>query len=174
MGTECFLNLFLEVSHIIIPIFFYNLNSNCSDLYDMRNLQEQVKKVFFYQKLFWPFTAWINCSSDLKTFANSWPSASNFKSFSILLEQFFLTVGQNNFGNKISFLWIRGGHTNISPHCVSPILSLHCNICQPQFVCPLLSLAIRVGQIGRDKLDNYKKKCSTLGWQNFSENWISG
>ena len=29
------------------------------------------------------------------------PSASNLKSFSRSLEQFFLTVGHNNFGNKI-------------------------------------------------------------------------
>ena len=79
------------------------MNSNCSNLLDMRNLQEQVKKAFCYQKLFWPFTVWINCSSDLKNFANSRPSASNFKSFSRSLEQFFLTVGQNNFGNKIPF-----------------------------------------------------------------------
>ena len=34
------------------PIFFSNLNSHCSNLLDMRNLQEQV---FCYQKLFWPF-----------------------------------------------------------------------------------------------------------------------
>ena len=86
-----------------IPIIFSNLNYNCSIFWDLRNLQEQVKKAFCYQKLFWPFTAWINCSSDLKNFANSWPSASNFKSFSWSLEQFFLTVGQNNFGNKIQF-----------------------------------------------------------------------
>ena len=45
----------------------------------------------------------MNCSSDLKIFANSQPSAWNFKSFSRSLEQFFLTVGQNNFGNKIPF-----------------------------------------------------------------------
>ena len=70
----------------------------------MRNLQEQVKKAFCYQKLFWSFTVWINCSSDLKNFANSRPSASNFKFFSRSLEQFFLTVGQNNFGNKIPLL----------------------------------------------------------------------
>ena len=70
----------------------------------MRNLQEQVKKAFCYQKLFWPFTVWINCSSDLKNFKNSRPSASNFKNFSRSLEQFFLTVGQNNFGDKIPFL----------------------------------------------------------------------
>ena len=50
-------------------------NSTCSNLLDMRNFQEQVKEVF--------------CS------------ASNFKSYSPSLEQFFLTVGQNNFGNKI-------------------------------------------------------------------------
>ena len=53
----------------------------------MRNLQEQVKKAFFYQKWFWPFTVWINCSNDLKQFANSGPSA--FKSFSRSQEQFF-------------------------------------------------------------------------------------
>ena len=69
----------------------------------MRNLQEQVKKAFCYQKLFWPFTVWINCSLDLIFFANSRHSASNFKSFSQSLKQFFLTVGQNNFGNKIPF-----------------------------------------------------------------------
>ena len=53
--------------------------------------------------MFWPFTVWINCSSDLENFANSRPSASNFKSFSQSLKQFFLTVGQNNFVNKIPF-----------------------------------------------------------------------
>ena len=52
-----------------IPIFFSNLNYNCSNLLDMRNLQEQVKKAFCYQKLFWPFTVWINCSSNLQNFA---------------------------------------------------------------------------------------------------------
>ena len=91
----------------LIPIIFSNLNSNCSNLLDMRNLQEQVKKAFCYQKLFWHFTVWTNCSSDLKIFANSRPSALNFKSFSRSLEQFFLTVGQNNFGNKIPLLFFK-------------------------------------------------------------------
>ena len=50
-------------------IFLSNLNSNCSDLLDLRNLQEQVKKAFRYQNLFWPFTVWINRSSDLKFFS---------------------------------------------------------------------------------------------------------
>ena len=40
-------------------------------------------------------------SSDLKKFENSQPSSSNLKSFSRSLAQLFLTVGQNNFGNKI-------------------------------------------------------------------------
>ena len=52
----------------------------------------------------WPFTVRKNCPSDLKKFANSRPSASNFKSFSWSLEQFFLTVGQYYFGNWIPFL----------------------------------------------------------------------
>ena len=79
----------------------------------MRNLQEQVKKAFCYQKLLWPFTVWINCSSNLKNFANSWPSALNFKSFSRSLEQFFLTVGQNNFGNKVPLQCIVGIRLNL-------------------------------------------------------------
>ena len=80
------------------PNFFPNLNSNCSNLSYLRNLQEQVEKAFCYQKLFWPFTVWINCSSDLKNFANSRPSASNFKKISRSLDQFIQTVkGQNNF-----------------------------------------------------------------------------
>ena len=65
-----------------IPIIFSNLNSYCSNLSYLRNLQEQVKKAFCYQKLFWPFTVWINCTSDLKNSAKSQPSASNFKSCS--------------------------------------------------------------------------------------------
>ena len=64
----------------------------------MRNLQEQS---FCYQNLFLPFTVRINCSNDLKKFANSRPSAPNFKIFSQSLEQFSLTVGQNKFGDKI-------------------------------------------------------------------------
>ena len=51
-----------------IPIIFSNFNYNCSNLLDMRNLQEQVKNAFCYQKLFWPSTVWINCSSDLNIF----------------------------------------------------------------------------------------------------------
>ena len=71
----------------------------------MRNFQEPVEKAFCYQILFWPFNVWMNCSSDLKNFATSCPSASNFKIFSLSLEQFFLTVGQNNFGNKIPLIF---------------------------------------------------------------------
>ena len=81
-----------------------NLNYDYSIFLDMRNLQEQVRKAFCYQKLFWLFTVWINCYSDLKNFTNSRSSAVNFKSFSRTLEQFFLTVGQNNFNNKIPLL----------------------------------------------------------------------
>ena len=89
----------------------------------MRNLQEQVKQAFCYQKMFWPFTVWINCSSDLKSFTNSWPSASNFKKFS-------RSLGQNNFGNKIPFLlavhWQRNRNKKVaSPHCTVGIQYTH-------------------------------------------------
>ena len=77
-----------------------NMNSYCSNSSDMRNLNEQVKKAFSYQNLFWPFTVWINCSSDLKFFANSRP-----RSFFRSQNNFFLTIGQNNFCNKIPKSW---------------------------------------------------------------------
>ena len=102
------------------------MNYNCSNLLDMRNLQEQVKKAFCYQKLFWPFTVWINNPSDLKNFSNSRPSASNFKSFSQTLEQFFLTVGQNNFGNNIPVFLLELWWTIVgksTPAIVTPLWS---------------------------------------------------
>ena len=34
------------------PNIFSNLNANCSNLLDLRNLHEQVKEAFCYQKLF--------------------------------------------------------------------------------------------------------------------------
>ena len=93
------------------PNIFSNLN--CSDFLDMRNLQEQIKKAFCYHKLFWPFTVRVNLSSDLKNFR---PSASTFKRFSRSLEQFFLTVGQKNFGNKMIFV------IGLFPHIVNLVL----------------------------------------------------
>ena len=99
MKTKCF-NFSCR---FLNPNIFSNSNYNCSNFLDLRNLQEQVKKEFCHQKLVWPFTVWINCSSDLKIFENSRSSALNFKSFSRSLELFFLTVDQNNFGNIIPF-----------------------------------------------------------------------
>ena len=67
----------------------------------MRSLQEQVNKPLLPKNVLTLLQ--INCSSDLKIFANSQPSALNAKSFSRSLEQFFLTVGQKNLVNKIPF-----------------------------------------------------------------------
>jgi hypothetical protein len=81
-------------------MFLYsNNNYNCSNLSYLRNLQQQVKTAFCYRKLFWPFTVRTNCSNDLITF--SVLGLQPRISFSRSLEQFFLTVGMNNFGNKI-------------------------------------------------------------------------
>ena len=82
-----------------MAITFSNLNSNCSDLLDLRDLQEQVKKKHSVIKNCSEFS--LNFSSDLKFFANFEPSALKFKSFSQSIEYYFLTVGQTNFGNKI-------------------------------------------------------------------------
>ena len=66
------------------------LSKNCSDL----SLCGQIALVFF------------------KIFTNSQALALNFKSLSRSLEYFFLTVGQNNFGNKIPFLEKPGKEKN--------------------------------------------------------------
>ena len=58
------------------------LYSTCSP--HVLQKEELLTKIYLYQKLIWPFTVWIYCSSDLKSFS-----------------RFFLTVGQNNFGNKL-------------------------------------------------------------------------
>ena len=71
------LNIFFQYLNLIVLIF------------EHEKLQEQVKKAFCYKKLFWPFTVWIDCSGDFKNLANTWPSASFFKSFSWPLEHFF-------------------------------------------------------------------------------------
>jgi hypothetical protein len=39
----------------LIPNFFSNLSSNCSELLVIRNLQVKVKKAFCYQKMFGSF-----------------------------------------------------------------------------------------------------------------------
>jgi hypothetical protein len=45
--------LFFWILFLTFPaIIFSNFNSNCSNLLHIRNLQEQVKKAFCYQKLF--------------------------------------------------------------------------------------------------------------------------
>ena len=81
-----------------IPMIFPNFNIDCSNKLDLRNLQLQVKKSFCHQKLFWPFSVWINYSSDLEILANSWPSASNFKRFSRSLKSLQNKKDQKNLG----------------------------------------------------------------------------
>ena len=91
---------------LLNPNIFFQF-SNSSNLLYLRNLQEQVKQAFCYQKLFWPFTVGTNCSSDLKIFANACPSASNFKKKILITRTFSRTVGQHNFGNKIPFNFLK-------------------------------------------------------------------
>ena len=69
-------NIFFQFEFLFVLIYFVWESS-----------RNKLKKDFCYQKIFWPFAVWLNCSSDLKFFANVRPS-----------------VGQNNFGNKIPFI----------------------------------------------------------------------
>ena len=68
----------------------------------------------------------MNCSSDLKIFANSWPSSSNFKGFSRSLEYFFLTVCQNNFETKYhGFFFLPCMHAVMKMATMSSFLAPH-------------------------------------------------
>ena len=86
-------------------VFLNPYNFFLLEFYFIRFEKPPVKKSFrCYQNLFRPFTVWINCSSYLKNFAKSRPSEPRItKKILRSLEQFFLTVGQNNFGNKIPY-----------------------------------------------------------------------
>ena len=138
---------------------------NYNKLLDLRNIQEQVKKAFCYQKLSWPFTVWINCLSDLKKFANSRPSASNFQSFSWSLEQFFLTVGQNNFANKIPFqrkicIISFKRRPDLNRHITSiheEIKPFNCNICGNTFAKKGLKMQHEKSQLLFYLIENEKK-----------------
>jgi hypothetical protein len=49
-----------------IPIIFCNFNSNCSNILELRDLRNKLKKHSFSKNWSDPFNVWINCSSDLK------------------------------------------------------------------------------------------------------------
>ena len=68
-------------------------------------------------KLFWP-TVRKNCSSDRGKLLKFEAEGREFAKFLRSLEQFFLTVGQNNFGNKIPFIHFFFRRTNSSMHTV--------------------------------------------------------
>ena len=79
------------------------MNCNCSNLCDLRYLQEKVIQAFCYQTLFWSFTVWINYSNFWENFWKFSAFSLEFQKFSPKVEQFFLTVGQKNSDNKIIF-----------------------------------------------------------------------
>ena len=83
------------------PIKFssFNLNYNC---YNVLDLQEQVKKVFCLKKISdFSLHEWIDLVIS-KKIANC-----KFLKFFSITKPFFLTVGQNNFHNKIPRIGIR-------------------------------------------------------------------
>ena len=88
--VSCYQNCSRKIYFLTFPAGFWI--PIISNLLNLRKVHEQVKKAFYSWKFFWPFTVWTNCSSDLKIFANSPPSALNFKKCSRSLEHFFLTV----------------------------------------------------------------------------------
>ena len=68
----------------------------------MRSLKEQVKK-HYVSKIVLTFHCLNKLFSWSQNFCSCLAFSLEFQNFSRSLEQFFLTVGQNNFGNKIPF-----------------------------------------------------------------------
>ena len=77
-----------------------------------------------FQKWVWPLTFGMNCSSNLKYFANSRPLDSHFKSFFWSLQYFFLAEIQNNFENKM-YLHCKYIQCNFYTFYLCP--TFHCN-----------------------------------------------
>ena len=79
---------------------FSNLNYDSSNILDLRNLLEQVKKAFCLKNWFdLSLFEYLNCSSDLK-FCNFSSFSLAFQKFFSIKRTFFLTVGQNFFWDK--------------------------------------------------------------------------
>ena len=77
--AHCQKKIFLEFTSILfltfpvgfcLPIIFSNLNYNCSDLSDLRNLQEQIKKAFWFKNCSGLNLEWIVLVTE-KNFWNS-------------------------------------------------------------------------------------------------------
>ena len=86
--TKVFKHWDLSLHKYIIPHFSIATKKTLS-----------IFKALCYQKLFQPFTVWINCSSDLKNL-KIWKFSAfslEFQKFFWSLEKFFLTVGQNKY-----------------------------------------------------------------------------
>ena len=97
--SQVFQNFSQRTSCLLVRRFYAHKvkwNTEISEHLLFTNKASWVLKINFS-----PSTIWINCSTYLKKFANSRPSASNFKGSLDHPNSFFLTVGQNNFGNKI-------------------------------------------------------------------------
>ena len=98
--------------------------------------------MFCFQKVLWSFTVWINCSSDLNYFANSWPSTPNFKGCSQSLEQFqkqniifhfFYTWYQCRF--KIIKIYVNGSLKKPCDYAYSNTIKKRKYLCQGVFIC---------------------------------------
>ena len=61
----------------------------------------------------------MNCSRDLKIFANSCSSHLKFLKFFLITRTFFPTVGQNNFGSKVPFLSLEKFSSNWKSVCTA-------------------------------------------------------
>ena len=101
MGT--FKKLF---KYVHIWFFFTLYFHSCSNLLlDMRNLQEQVKNAFCYQKLLRPFTLWINCSNF--TFYKFSAFSLEFQNFFSITKWYFVTKIVLTYCEKKLFEWSR-------------------------------------------------------------------
>ena len=82
----------------------------------MKNLQEQVKEAFCFQNNFWPFTAWINCSSDLNKFCEFSAFSLEFLKFFLMTRKYFLTKEKIILVTKYHYLMKSVWQTPIPSH----------------------------------------------------------
>ena len=73
------------------------------------------QKSILFQKIFWPFNLWINCSSYHKNFANSRASALNFKS----LEHFSHTTVLESKYQNCHYICVDLSNCQSFYHCFS-------------------------------------------------------
>ena len=114
-----FYRIWCSMLKLQLPIYKSCIKTKSCGILFQQFFWHNVRNGILLPKLFWP-TVRKHCSSDREKLLKFEAEGREFSKFLRSLEQCFLTVGQNNFGNKIPYLALKnemGLHHFFSSQC---------------------------------------------------------